>query len=73
MSDSFPDLLTAPELATKCKVHPVTIRRWTASGLIPSIKLGRCRRYRPQDVEQVLQRSKSEPSNILKIPQEAAA
>ena len=43
-------LLKPHELSEILQVHEVTLRRWAASGRIPSLKIGGIRRYRLGDV-----------------------
>ncbi len=48
-------LLAAPDVARKFKVHPKTIFAWAASGRLPSVRLGRrCVRFRLEDVERLI-------------------
>jgi excisionase family DNA binding protein len=45
-------LLTDREVADLLVVKPDTVRRWAASGQLPSVRLGgRLIRFRPDDVE----------------------
>ena len=43
-------LLKPHEISEILQVHEVTLRRWAASGRIPSLKIGGIRRYRLGDV-----------------------
>ncbi len=43
--DFDPEFLTTRELAKRVKVTERTIQNWTANGTIPSLKVGRVRRY----------------------------
>jgi excisionase family DNA binding protein len=43
-------LMTTHEVAQYLQVSVSTIKKKTASGNIPSVKLGRSVRYRPQDI-----------------------
>lgn len=43
-------LLKAQELAEYLQIHEVTLRKLAAAGKIPSIKIGRIKRYRLSDV-----------------------
>ncbi len=46
-----PKLLTVDEVAEALQCSPRAVAAWTASGELASVKLGRLRRYRPEDVE----------------------
>ncbi len=50
--------LTVADVATRLGVHPVTVRRWAASGLLPAAKLGHGPyarlRFAESDVEALL-------------------
>lgn len=39
------EFLTIGELARRVKVTDRTIQNWTANGMIPSLRIGRVRRY----------------------------
>lgn len=44
-------LLTTAEVATRCKVHPETVRRWAREGSLKAITLpGGQKRYDPAEV-----------------------
>ncbi|MBI5197863.1 MAG: helix-turn-helix domain-containing protein [Nitrospirae bacterium] len=43
-------LLTRPEVAEILRLKEATIKAKTARGEIPSVKMGRAVRYRPEDV-----------------------
>lgn len=45
---------TANETALILGVHPVTVKRWTANGQIPSFKVGHARRIRRDVVEALM-------------------
>ena len=48
-------MLSVTSVAKILGVHPDTIRRWADKGLLPCVRtLGGHRRFRPQDVSQLL-------------------
>jgi len=49
-------LLTASDVAILLAVNVETIRRMTRRGLLPSIAIGRSRRYSPDDVQSTIKR-----------------
>lgn len=53
-----PALLTVREVADALRCSPRSVAAWTASGDLASVKLGRLRRYRPQDVETFIRRNR---------------
>lgn len=57
--DVPPKLLTVKEVAKVLRCSPRSVAAWTASGELASVKLGRLRRYRPEDVEAFIRRSLS--------------
>ncbi len=48
-------LMNVKEVAHALQCSPRAIAAWTASGELVSVKLGRLRRYRPEDVEAFIQ------------------
>lgn len=49
-------LLTTREAATEFRVHPTTIRRWVAGGLLKAVPTpGRHGRYRESDIKAAMQ------------------
>ena len=48
-------LLNVKEVAKALQCSPRAVAAWTASGELVSVKLGRLRRYRPEDVETFIQ------------------
>ena len=58
-----PPLLTRAEAARVLGVHPSTVTRWAAAGLLPCVRTPSGeRRYRSHDVEELLnQHLKSRP------------
>lgn len=49
-ANAAPRLLTSRELAEALHLHHVTVRKMTAAGLLPVIRIGRSVRYRLSDV-----------------------
>ena len=54
MENITPLLLTAQETADILRVSLITIRRWTASGQLPSRHLGRSVRFLRSDIEELI-------------------
>lgn len=51
-----PEYLTLQEVAAKFRVDPRTVRRWVANDQLAAIRIGgRLLRFRPEDVEALLQ------------------
>lgn len=50
-------LLDVDDVAKALKCSPRSVAEWTASGALASVKLGRLRRYRPEDVEAFVRRN----------------
>ena len=48
-------LLRQRDVARIFGVHRVTVARWTRLGIIPAVKVGGARRYRPEDVEALIE------------------
>lgn len=46
-----PALLTIPEVAERLQVSIKTIRRWIASGDLPTVRLGHQIRIQPKDLD----------------------
>ncbi len=57
-----PSLLTAQQVASLLAVSPDAVRRWTRSGLLRRVKLGRATRYRRADIESVIARGIAGPT-----------
>ena len=49
------ELLTTGEVAQWLKVAESTVRKWVHYGFIPHVKIGRCVRFREEDIETWLQ------------------
>lgn len=58
MTDN-PEFLTVPEVATRLRVDPATVRRWIEAGTLPAVKPGRHYRVDPLDVAQLLATSRT--------------
>lgn len=55
-SEKMPELLTLKEACDVLKVHPNTLRKWDAKGILPAIRLGtkRVRRYKKEAIMRLL-------------------
>ncbi len=55
--EEIPELFTLEEACEMLKVHPNTLRRWDAKGILPAIRIGekRIRRYRKEDILRLLE------------------
>jgi len=69
-----PPVLTRAEAAQALGVHPSTVTRWAAAGLLPCVRTPSGeRRYRRSDVEELLnQRLKGQPEPLAERPGESA-
>ncbi len=47
----MPRLFSVKEVATHLGFHPVSVRRLVSEGRLTALKLGRCLRFRPDDIE----------------------
>jgi excisionase family DNA binding protein len=52
--EEIPNLLTAEELALKFNCNPMSIYRKSWSGEIPSVRIGRLRRFAPEAIAAML-------------------
>lgn len=50
-SSRLPALMTIPEVAERLQVSIKTIRRWIASGDLPTVRLGSQIRIQPKDLD----------------------
>lgn len=66
MNDLEPkEYLTAGEVARLLHVSPKTISRWAARDMIPClVTLGGHRRFRREDVEEIVRRMKGEHDEV---------
>lgn len=55
-SQKIPELLTLNEACAILKVHPNTLRKWDAKGILPAIRIGakRVRRYKKESILRML-------------------
>ncbi len=55
-SQKIPELLTLKEACSILKVHPNTLRKWDAKGILPAIRIGtkRVRRYKKESILRML-------------------
>lgn len=51
MHQNVSPYLTAAEVAALLRVDPQTVRRWCATGELPSVRAGRVIRIRREDVD----------------------
>lgn len=54
---SLSEVLTSKEVALLLGLHPNTVYRLTRSGVLPSVKVGRSRRYFRRDVLALLHKA----------------
>jgi excisionase family DNA binding protein len=47
----MPRLFSVAEVATHLGFHPVSVRRLVSEGRLTALKLGRCLRFRTDDIE----------------------
>jgi len=57
MSDLI-ETYTVEEVAHALKVHPYTVRRLSREGKIPAFKFGGQWRYKKEDIDQLIKKSK---------------
>jgi len=57
MSDLV-ETYTVEEVAHALKVHPYTVRRLSREGKIPAFKFGGQWRYKKEDIDQLIKKSK---------------
>jgi predicted DNA-binding transcriptional regulator AlpA len=62
--------LTERQVAGVLGVSPQLLRKWRASGQrdLPHVKIGRCVRYDPRDVEAFIERRKAEANDSTEPP-----
>lgn len=59
--DTFGELLSMRQVAARLGVHPRTVRRWDAKGILPSLRLpSNHRRFRVADVDRLLESAEEE-------------
>jgi excisionase family DNA binding protein len=54
MSKTAAPLMTAQEVADALGLSALTILHWASDGRLPSLKLGRAVRFRPEDINAFL-------------------
>jgi excisionase family DNA binding protein len=52
-------LLKIEQVAEMFAIQPKTVMSWTKKGLLPAIKVGRTTRYRPEDVQHLIDRHRT--------------
>lgn len=55
VSDSAEPLIRPEAVARLLACSPKTVYAWAASGLLPSVRLGRLVRFRPRDVQRFIE------------------
>lgn len=51
-------MLSASEVANQLRVSPRTVHRWACVGTLPGYRIGRVYRFKPEDVELLLESHK---------------
>jgi len=51
---TMPEIMTTKELAAYLRLHEVTIQRYAADGVIPSIRIGRSWRFSKEEIDKWL-------------------
>ena len=54
MNEKYENLLKIDQAAEMLAIQPKTVMSWTRKGLLPAIKIGRTTRYRPEDVQHLI-------------------
>ena len=57
---TMPKLLSIPEACEILGISHWTLRHWLSRGLLPSYKLGKRRLIHPEDIKNLIQRSRQE-------------
>ena len=65
------ELLRIGEVAQRLKVSQMTVWRLTRRGQLPVVAIGRARRFRPEDVELLIQASTLRPAVEQALPRPA--
>lgn len=63
-----PDLLTARQLAAALGISRRTLTTWDQRGIIPSLRVGRVRRYEPDRVRAALRHHQQPPPAAAAAP-----
>ena len=61
MSDDKPDIMTAREVAEYLRLGLMTVYNLANAGVIPGTKLGRCWRFKREDIEKLFGRRLTRP------------
>ena len=59
MNEKYENLLKIDQAAEMLAIQPKTVMSWTRKGLLPAIKVGRTTRYRPEDVQHLIDRHRT--------------
>ena len=54
------NLINAQQVAEKLGVSPITVYKWASEGKIPFHKFGKCKRFKEEDVNDVINDSRVE-------------
>jgi len=65
-------LLTVADVAGMLAVDPATVKRWAASGRLPSLKIGGVRRFDPDVVDAFVQGGEEDAAAAVSLPAGAA-
>lgn len=57
-------MLSANEVANRFRVSPRTVHRWTCTGTLQGYRIGRVYRFKPEDVELLLESTKCQVVSI---------
>lgn len=57
-------MLSASEVAIQFSVSPRTVHRWTCAGTLQGYRIGRVYRFKPEDVELLLESTKCQVVSI---------
>lgn len=69
----MPKFITMKEAAKRIGVHPVTLSRWAEKGKVTYYKLGTRKKFRPEDVEKILEEARHDAGRpISKTTEEQA-
>ena len=61
MNDDKPDIMTAREVAEYLRLGLMTVYNLANAGVIPGTKLGRCWRFKREDIEKLFGRRLTRP------------
>lgn len=60
-------LLGAGAAASMLSIHPVTLKKWSDQGMIPSITIGKRRKYKREDVDKLIEKLRKESTERIQI------